>query len=142
VPSHLKGIAVGYSMAPWISPGDTLSIEKVLFADLWIGDIVVFYQKKTFISHRVILKRAHTLLLKGDNEAHFDPVLGRQAIVGRVCIVEGQYGRIKLCTAKVRVIAVYFILYSLLIYLLPFKNFTRNRYPGKRFLLRLLANRS
>ena len=46
--------AAGYSMFPYMLPGDEQTISPVPIEDIAIGDVVVFEHANKWISHRVI----------------------------------------------------------------------------------------
>ncbi|MCX5904876.1 MAG: S26 family signal peptidase [Proteobacteria bacterium] len=45
------------SMAPLINTGDQVLIEKIVPADIGIGDIITFWRNDILITHRVIRLR-------------------------------------------------------------------------------------
>jgi signal peptidase len=42
------------SMEPAISPGDGVIVRTVPIADLAVGDVITFYEKSSFVTHRIV----------------------------------------------------------------------------------------
>jgi|GEM_PF-3690541 len=130
--------AVGWSMAPIINPNDQLFISKVGHHAFKVGDIVVYLQRGALISHRIIRISFHGIYLKGDNSFQFDTVIRPESILGKVVKVRGKYGCYRLTGFLSSVIAYYYVIFSVILYIMPYKYFLRNYYPGRRVLLFLL----
>ena len=50
----VKVVASGYSMYPFMRPGDVQTISPVPMEEIKVGDVAVFERNNDWISHRVI----------------------------------------------------------------------------------------
>lgn len=76
-PPRIFGLSVSYvptaSMEPTISAGEYVMYGKTNFADVNVGDIIVYKSSSgMYIIHRVIEKNTEYLTTKGDNNAISD----------------------------------------------------------------------
>lgn len=74
----------GSSMTPFLRDGDELVIEPVAFDDVAVGDVVTFRLEEKFPTYRVVKKRPHKLVLRGDNWPGRIFFAWREDVVGRV----------------------------------------------------------
>lgn len=84
----------GSSMEPVLSCGDVVTVEKVIFRSLWIGDLVLFMnQYQSPVLHRLIQKKVASdgtawLQTKGDALSVCDEPFRENEFFGKVCIIE------------------------------------------------------
>jgi signal peptidase I len=74
----------GQSMRPILFDNDIVYFKKTAFSKIKVNDLVVFYQKKKIICHRVIYKTDKYLITKGDNTLSADGKIYPKQILGRV----------------------------------------------------------
>jgi hypothetical protein len=86
----------GHSMAPLVTLGDVVLIQRANWEDLHRGDLLLVEQRGDFLVHRLVAANAHRLQTKGDNASHADLPLTPQAVLGRVVAVEKAGRRIEL----------------------------------------------
>ena len=80
---EIKLPTAGGCMRPWIWPNGTLHIERCSLAQLRIGDIAVWFDGKTLVSHRVVELSSDSLSTRADSSLAVDaPVLPNQ-LLGR-----------------------------------------------------------
>lgn len=135
------GKGEGNSMQPLINQDDRVYIERVKLSQIKTGDIVVFYQNKNFIAHRVFKVKDKKIITKGDNSFFLDKEFEFSKIIGRVTMIEGKYGRIDLNNLWARIFTFYFIFYSWFSYYSHFflQKILIKVFRGRRFLVKLLA---
>jgi signal peptidase I len=84
--------AAGYSMFPFMLPGDEQTIRPVPMEDIAIGDVVVFEHANKWISHRVISIQNNnneiTLTLRGDTCIQLDPLVTKTNYIGKTTAFE------------------------------------------------------
>lgn len=84
--------AAGYSMFPFMLPGDEQTISPVPIEDIAIGDVVVFEHDNKWISHRVISiqnnNNEKTLILRGDTCIQLDPLVTKTNYIGKTTAFE------------------------------------------------------
>jgi signal peptidase I len=84
--------AAGYSMFPFMLPGDEQTISPVPIEDIAIGDVVVFEHDNKWISHRVISiqnnNNEKTLILRGDTCIQSDPLVTKANYIGKTVAFE------------------------------------------------------
>jgi signal peptidase I len=84
----------GSSMEPVLSCGDVVTVEKVIFRSLWIGDLVLFMnQYQSPVLHRLIQKKVASdgttsMQTKGDALLVCDEPFPENEFLGKVCIIE------------------------------------------------------
>lgn len=76
----------GWSMLPAVWPGDILTIQRAGFAEISVGDTVLFRCDGRFIVHRVVSKEVPTFTLRtrGDAMPGPDPLVEGRNLLGRV----------------------------------------------------------
>ena len=75
------------SMAPLINTGDQVLIEKIVPADIGIGDIITFRRNDVLITHRVIrkfIKDHRQYFIERADTSMYCSEVDSQAIIGRV----------------------------------------------------------
>lgn len=83
-------VTSSYSMSPFLSQGDTLSLISIKFQGLRRGDIIVYRTNEHLCVHRLIHKlkkdnNCFALIAKGDNVYHFDQLpISKEQLVGKV----------------------------------------------------------
>ena len=82
----------GTSMRPLVGPGGRMLVEFGTRPSQ-VGDIVLFERAGTVVAHRVVGRRERDgrerLIVKGDNEAYFDPPIGQSDVLGIVLGLKG-----------------------------------------------------
>jgi signal peptidase I len=82
----------GTSMTPAVRPGDLLSIERVDFLEISIGQIVLYARDGRLITHRVVEKSASPqapyLVTRGDRVLENDYRVSPDKLLGRVKFIE------------------------------------------------------
>jgi signal peptidase I len=79
----------GYSMYPFLLPGDIILVKECGPEELFRGNIIVYYDttKNSNIAHRVISKAP--LKVKGDNLTFYDNIkLSGENILGKAVYIE------------------------------------------------------
>jgi signal peptidase I len=83
----VKIVASGYSMFPFIRPGDVQTISPVPIEEIKVGDVAVFERESDWISHRVIdiqnKNNETTLILRGDSCIQLDPLVTKANYIGK-----------------------------------------------------------
>jgi len=74
----------GQSMQPILFDNDIVYFKKTAFSKIKVNDLIVFYQKKQIICHRVVYKTNRFLITKGDNVLLPDGKVYPRQILGRV----------------------------------------------------------
>lgn len=110
------GTASGNSMRPLINREDKLYINKPQINELRMGDIIIFYDRKNFISHRLVKITADYLIAKGDNTPFYDKPLKFSDVLGKVVKIEGKNGFISMDSLLWKLSKFYFLFYSLSTY--------------------------
>ncbi len=73
----------GGCMRPWIWPKGRLHIERCTMAQLKLGDIAVWFDGKTLISHRVVELGPGTLATRADSSPIADAPVVPSQLLGR-----------------------------------------------------------
>ncbi|MCF8256631.1 MAG: hypothetical protein K9J06_03710 [Flavobacteriales bacterium] len=85
----------GYSMWPFLLPGDVATIAPVKADEVLLGDVLVFDRGDRWIAHRLISKETkgknHVLRTRGDSCINEDAPFKEEKLRGKV--VEVQRGR-------------------------------------------------
>ncbi|MBI4974102.1 signal peptidase I [Candidatus Roizmanbacteria bacterium] len=138
--NYCIGMGRGTSMNPLIRSGDLIYICKTKHK-IYINDIVVFYDKKILISHRIIGKKRGLYITKGDNSIVSDRPISNSQIIGKVIKLQGIHGTIHLDNLGAKIVNFYLLIYSYLMKLLPLLAvlFVKNVFRGRRFLVKLIA---
>jgi len=91
----------GNSMLPLLRDGDHVLVAHD-DAHIQVGDVIVFWQSKQLIVHRIIhIERMPTqlgFLTKGDNAVFCDPLVRADQVIGRVLAVRRDQQEISLDT--------------------------------------------
>lgn len=82
----------GHSMYPILRDGMQVIVEPVAYDELMVGDMVVFYDGRGLICHRLLKKRKSRdnqrgdrhCYLKGDTNTRADPPVSWTQVLGRV----------------------------------------------------------
>lgn len=139
--TYFIGKGQGTSMQPVINAEDKLFVEKVKLKDIKIGDIVVFYNTKILVGHRVIKIQGRKIITKGDNVPYLDKPIDGNIILGKIITIDGKYGSINLKSFLAKITAYYFLFFSLATYYIPL--WLRSNLPrffrGRKILVKLLA---
>ncbi|MDB9823271.1 nucleotidyltransferase family protein [Deltaproteobacteria bacterium] len=87
--SHFTLHFTGYSMHPFLKPGDQIVVNRVSPESLQVGDIVVVPLKGRFVAHRLVkMLPGDRCVLKGDSMLKSDPEKFKlSAISGRVSAI-------------------------------------------------------
>lgn len=73
----------GGCMRPWIWPNGELHVERCAISELRIGDIAVWFDGKTLISHRVVSLGIDSLSTRADSSFDDDAPIGPNQLFGR-----------------------------------------------------------
>ncbi len=88
----VKIVASGYSMYPFMRPGDVQTISPVPIEEIKVGDVAVFERNNDWISHRVIDIQNNnneiTLILRGDTSIQLDPLVTKENYIGKTVAFE------------------------------------------------------
>jgi len=76
--------AQGDSMYPLLQDGDTVEYVRTPFYDLRLNDIVLVYDEKILVTHRVIYKTKTTCITRGDNNAKADSTVQKGKVMAKV----------------------------------------------------------
>lgn len=138
-PASFYASAKSMSMAPVIQPGDIIRVDPIEPCDAKMGDIVVFRSNHELISHRVVFRYKDTILIKGDNEKYFDK-FKINSIIGIISKSHGKKGNLDFLKPQARIISLYYIFYSLLVYAVPirYRDFLNKMFRGRRYLVKHL----
>ncbi len=74
----------GYSMFPWLRPGDLIRVEPVDATSLRPGDVILFRAGGVAITHRLLRWKDGRLITKGDAAPCPDRPLSPVEVAGRV----------------------------------------------------------
>jgi signal peptidase I len=74
--------ARGDSMHPLIRENDYLHVEPC--ARLRVGDVVLVLAERGLTAHRVIVRRARTVITRGDNTPAADAAVAEDRVLGKV----------------------------------------------------------
>src|SRR5579862_9211885 len=74
----------GRSMFPALRHGTRIVVQPVAYDELTIGDMVVFYDGRGIVCHRLLRKSPRACILKGDTNLWADPPLVWSQVIGRV----------------------------------------------------------
>jgi signal peptidase len=88
--------AFGNSMFPFIREGDVCRFVHYEVSQLKKGDVVLFYsQSGQLIAHRLVEVKSGNnqplFQLKGDTNLGFDPLIGKECILGKLDCVQKQH---------------------------------------------------
>jgi signal peptidase I len=82
----------GESMYPFILPGNRITVSKVPFETLEIGNVIVFKRGAGWVAHRIVsVSSEGNFITKGDSCISFDEPVSNQEFVGRVVeVIQGE----------------------------------------------------
>lgn len=82
--------AKGFSMSPFVRDGDVITVSPLSGASPRRGDVVAFVRPgmEKLVVHRVVGKRGHSYLIKGDSTPEADGLIPEANVLGRVIRVE------------------------------------------------------
>jgi len=88
----------GHSMSPLIRDGYGVVVEHT--GEVGLGDIVICQHQGGVMVHRVV-RVLHdgdqpVFVTKGDNSTGLDPLISKEAIIGKVVMIEAPHGNIDL----------------------------------------------
>ena len=85
--------ARGWSMAPFITDGDVITVSPIQHNLPGIGEVVAFVRPGAgnLVVHRVVARRAAAVFFQGDNwMGYTDGIIPQENLLGRVTRVERQ----------------------------------------------------
>lgn len=84
-PPVTMGMVPTGSMSPYIEPGDIIYIDRaILFQDIGVGDVVVYWADGNMIVHRVVGFEGMKLVTQGDANSFPDSPVAAEQYVGVV----------------------------------------------------------
>ena len=93
----------GRSMFPALRHGTRIVVQPVAYDELTIGDMVVFYDGRGIVCHRLLRKSQRLCYLKGDTNLWADPPVVWRQVLGRVTHIVDDETRIhSIDTARCR----------------------------------------
>jgi signal peptidase I len=107
--SHINGVVTSRSMEPLLQPKMTVTVQKVRYSDLKVGNIICFYnqtytkRKNRLVVHRIIQIDHNKKLIttKGDNRTVQDAPIKFDDIIGK-CVSLQRHGR-RYCFSDIKV---------------------------------------
>ena len=82
----------GRSMYPILRNGTRVEVQPVAFDELEKGDLVVFYDGRGIVCHRLLRKANRLCYLKGDTNLWADPPVIWSQVLGRVTrLIDPEY---------------------------------------------------
>lgn len=84
----------GRSMYPTLRNGTRIEVQPVAYDELAVGDLVVFYDGRGIVCHRLLKKAGRLCHLKGDTNLWADPPVVWSQVLGRVTRVVDEDFRI------------------------------------------------
>jgi len=78
----------GNSMWPFLKNGDIAVIKSVDFDKLSVGDIVFTDVGSNMLCHRIFYKQDNSIVTKADTFIGFDPLVSKDALIGKVTAKE------------------------------------------------------
>lgn len=110
----------GFSMLPFISEGDKITVMKIDLDRIKVGDLIVFESNKSFVIHRIIkiVREDGSLFFweKGDNRK-FPTKISAKQVIGKVIKITRSNKEINLLTLKEKIKSRIFACASYLDYL-------------------------
>ena len=79
---------VSSSMAPWLLPGDEVTLLRQPLSRLRCGDLVVVQRSADFVTHRLILVKSGKVYTKGDRLPYLDAPVPAEQVLGRVVAIQ------------------------------------------------------
>jgi signal peptidase I len=74
----------GNCMFPVMPDNAFVEVKVIPSSQLKSGDIMMFYAKKKVFVHRMLKRKSNGLLVKGDNNFDFDPIIKEKNVIGKV----------------------------------------------------------
>ena len=132
---RLRFTSPGHSMYPFLRDGDSITVAPLGGSLARRGDIIAFCHPATdrLTIHRVVARRAHLVLARGDNCGGADGAIRDDSILGRVSAVARRGRPVRLGGGPERVLIAFLSERSLLIPAVTL---------GRRMRRRLTAGRS
>lgn len=136
------GKSFGSSMEPLINQGDRLFIQKKT-NNLKIGEIIVFFQNKKIVCHRIIKLRGEWVITKGDNLAFQDNPQKKKSIIGIIRLIKGKNYYIDTQSKVYEIVSFLFTLRILVLQKLPLKlfPFINNILRGRKILMKVISQK-
>jgi hypothetical protein len=82
----------GTSMVPAILPGDLISVQRAIVAEISNGEIVLYSRNGRMFAHRVVgcmqSPEGPLLIARGDRFRHNDPPISSSELLGKVISIE------------------------------------------------------
>lgn len=78
---------VSSSMAPWLLPGDEVTLLRLPLSRLRCGDLVVVQRSADFVTHRLVLVKSGWVYTKGDRLPGIDAPASAEQVLGRVIAI-------------------------------------------------------
>ena len=75
--------AEGNSMSPLLHSGDRVEYIQVPFSSLQLNDIILIYENKTLVTHRIIYKTNKTCITRGDNNSAADKTIQKDRVLAK-----------------------------------------------------------
>ena len=85
-PAHLH--VISQSMFPFLKTGDITIVEMIVTDNYDSGDMIVFENNHSLITHRLVIKGEKHWVTKGDNTLNPDPPLEINRILGIVSAIQ------------------------------------------------------
>jgi signal peptidase I len=85
----------GRSMYPILRHGAQVIVEPTAYDELAPGDLIVFYDGRGIVCHRLIRKAQRRCYLKGDTNTWADPPVSWPQVLGRVTHVIEAEGKMR-----------------------------------------------
>lgn len=73
----------GGCMRPWIWPNGKLHVERCSMAELRVGDIAVWFDGKSLVSHRIVEIGTDTIATRADSSSNLDAPVAPSQLLGR-----------------------------------------------------------
>ena len=93
----------GRSMYPTLRNGTRVEVQPAAYDELTVGDLVVFFDGRGIVCHRLIRKANRLCTLKGDTNLWADPPVVWSQVLGRVSrLIDGDLRIHSLNTPRAR----------------------------------------
>ena len=92
----LRFTARGFSMHPFVTDGDVVTVTPAAWDEVDPGDIVACRSGEGLLVHRIVRRVERRLLVRGDNCESPDGLIGEADLLGRVTKVERRGHRVRL----------------------------------------------
>jgi hypothetical protein len=82
-------------MLPAIHPGDMVTVRRAEMAEAFVGDVVLCKREGRFFAHRMVARREHAIVTRGDAvRAHDLPVAAHEFLGIVTCAPRTWRGRV------------------------------------------------